>query len=117
VLYRADRVGKPQSVFPTREISQDDGWCDTPGDDKYNQFVKLPHKSHSENLWRNDEIYDIVVVLGFNDSPPISGAGSAIFMHIAHPDYSTTDGCIALNKQDLISIILRIEKEGLIFVG
>ena len=30
--------------------------------------------------------------------------GSAIFMHIAKPNYDATEGCIALIKNDLIAI-------------
>ena len=31
----------------------------------------------------DDEVYDLVGVLAHNDDPPVSGMGSAIFLHLA----------------------------------
>ena len=59
-------------------------------------------------LYRPDSLYDIVVPLGYNDDPPITGKGSAIFMHIARDDYSTTEGCIAVARADLLTILNRV---------
>jgi len=111
ILYRADRILKPESVFPTFEITPDDGWCNDPNDLNYNRQIKLPYKASYENLWREDNLYDIVVVLGYNDDPPVSGKGSAIFMHIARPDYSPTAGCIALSLEDLLNILKEIDAD------
>ncbi len=52
-------------------------------------------------MWREDGVYDLVVVLGHNDDPVVAGAGSAIFLHLARPDYSPTEGCVALARPDL----------------
>jgi L,D-peptidoglycan transpeptidase YkuD (ErfK/YbiS/YcfS/YnhG family) len=56
-------------------------------------------------LWRDDGLYDLVIVLGHNDQPVIPGAGSAIFLHLAAPDYAPTRGCIALARADLESLL------------
>jgi L,D-peptidoglycan transpeptidase YkuD (ErfK/YbiS/YcfS/YnhG family) len=56
-------------------------------------------------MWRKDDLYDLVVVLGHNDSPVVPGAGSAIFMHVALPDYAPTEGCIALALADLVELV------------
>lgn len=116
IFYRSDRLGDFKSIFPKKELSRDDGWCDDPKDEKYNQFVELPYGASAENLWRDDELYDIVVVLGYNDEQIIPGNGSAIFMHIARPDYSPTDGCIALSRKDLLTILSSIEKDASVCV-
>lgn len=58
-----------------------------------------------EKLFREDHQYDIVVPLGYNDAPVIAGKGSAIFLHVAKPDYSGTEGCIALSLPDLLEIL------------
>ena len=50
-------------------------------------------------------MYDIVVVLGYNDRPVIPYRGSAIFLHCAKPDYSPTAGCIALLQKDLLDVL------------
>jgi L,D-peptidoglycan transpeptidase YkuD (ErfK/YbiS/YcfS/YnhG family) len=37
-------------------------------------------------MWREDHLYDLVLVLGYNDDPVVPGKGSAIFLHLARPD-------------------------------
>ena len=101
LLYRADRGARPQTQLPTSEIRPEDGWCDDPADPAYNRPVKLPYPGRHERLWREDEIYDFIVVLGYNDDPVVPGLGSAIFLHVARPDFSPTEGCVALARADL----------------
>ncbi len=36
-----------------------------------------------KNLYRKDNIYDLIVVLNYNMNPIIKNKGSAIFIHIA----------------------------------
>jgi L,D-peptidoglycan transpeptidase YkuD (ErfK/YbiS/YcfS/YnhG family) len=105
ILYRADRVPPPRCALPVEPIAPHDGWCDDPAHREYNRFVRLPHEARCEELWRRDEIYDIVAVLGWNDQPVIKQRGSAIFLHVARPDYAPTEGCVALALPDL-SLIL-----------
>ena len=105
VLYRPDRVREPDTGLPVAAIAPDDGWCDAPDDPAYNRQVKLPYPASAEALWRDDEIYDLVVVLGHNDSPVVPGAGSAIFLHLARPDYAPTQGCVALAAGDLEDLL------------
>lgn len=108
VFYRADRIAEITTALPLRELKPDDGWCDDPTDPNYNKFVKLPYEASHEKLWREDEIYDIVVPLGYNDEPPVPGKGSAIFIHVARPALTPTDGCIALAKDDLLKLIVKV---------
>lgn len=111
VFYRSDRIDKINTVIPIEILSKDYGWCDDVEDLNYNKYVKLPYLASHENLWRDDNIYDIIVVLGYNDDPVIVGKGSAIFMHIARENYSPTAGCIALSQSDLIEILESISKD------
>ena len=101
VFYRADRIAIPTTQLPREPITQTDGWCDDPTDRAYNRHVGLPYTARHEEFWRVDHIYDLVVVLGWNDAPVIARRGSAIFLHLARPDYAPTDGCIALSMPDL----------------
>jgi len=105
LLYRADRGAVPKTALPVAPIARNDGWCDDPADAAYNQPVKLPYRARAEHLWRADRLYDLVVVLGYNDDPVIAGAGSAIFLHIAAADYTPTQGCIALASEDLRRVL------------
>ena len=105
VLYRCDQMDPPETGLPSDPIAQGDGWCDDPTDPRYNSPVQLPYPARAERMWRPDSLYDIVVVLGHNDDPVVSGLGSAIFMHLADPDYGATAGCIALSLSDLIDVL------------
>ena len=105
VLYRADRLEKPETVLPTLPIHENDAWCDDPAYPLYNTKATLPYPARTEPLWRNDHLYDVLVVLGHNDNPVVFGAGSAIFLHVAAPDYAPTEGCVALALDDLLSVL------------
>ncbi len=101
VLYRADRVAAPSCRVPVEPLSPADGWCDDPAHPDYNRPVRLPHPARHERMWREDGVYDIVGVLGWNDAPVERGRGSAIFLHLARLDYAPTEGCVALAEGDL----------------
>jgi L,D-peptidoglycan transpeptidase YkuD (ErfK/YbiS/YcfS/YnhG family) len=103
--YRPDRVNRPQTGLPMRAIDKRDGWCDASGDPAYNCAVRLPYPASAENLWRDDHLYDLFVVIGYNDAPPVAGAGSAIFLHVAPLMGRPTAGCVALAMQDLLDVI------------
>ena len=106
LLYRADRMPPPVAPgFRVEPLSPADGWCDDPGHPDYNRQVVLPHPGRHEDLWRQDGIYDLIGVLGWNDDPVQRGRGSAIFLHGARPDLAPTEGCIALALPDLRALL------------
>ncbi|HEY0265229.1 MAG TPA: L,D-transpeptidase family protein [Rhizomicrobium sp.] len=105
IFYRADRIARPDTALPLHAIQPDDGWCDAPGDPRYNRLVKLPYPASAETLWRDDPLYDLVAVLGYNDDPAVPGTGSAIFLHVARAGYLPTHGCVALARQDTLAAI------------
>ncbi len=105
VLYRPDRGPPPATALPSAPIRELDGWCDAPDDPAYNRLVTLPYPASAERLWREDAVYDRVVILGHNDDPPVPGLGSAIFLHIARADYPPTHGCVALARDDLEALL------------
>ena len=104
-MYRRDRIKLPNTDLPMTPLREVHAWVDDPGDPKYNQLVELPYPSHTEELWRHDGIYDLLVVVGYNMNPTHPGAGSAIFLHIARSDFSPTNGCIALSRDMLLQLI------------
>ncbi len=110
VFYRYDKLSSPiYTQVPMMALLQEDGWCDDPDDRAYNQSVMLPYHASAESLWRDDDAYDVIVVLGHNDNPTEKGKGSAIFLHVAseasNDTFEGTEGCIALKKQDLLEIL------------
>ena len=56
-------------------------------------------------MWRDDAVYDLVVVLGHNDEPPVPGLGSCIFLHLAREGYAPTEGCVAVTREDLEALL------------
>jgi L,D-peptidoglycan transpeptidase YkuD (ErfK/YbiS/YcfS/YnhG family) len=96
VLYRPDRLRRPKTALPVTPIRPDMGWCDDPADRNYNRQVALPFAASHEKLWREDHVYDVVVVLDYNLARPVRGAGSAIFLHLARPGFPPTEGCVAV---------------------
>ncbi|MHC8508055.1 MAG: L,D-transpeptidase family protein [Rhodospirillales bacterium] len=105
VLYRPDRLAAPETALPAGSITETDGWCDDAARPEYNRPVTLPFAGSHEVMWRKDHLYDVVVVLGHNDSPPVPGLGSAVFLHCAHEDYAPTEGCVALARADLLDVL------------
>ena len=105
VLFRADRGKPPAAAVPVEPLAPDDGWCDDPGHPDYNRMIRRPHAARHEALWRDDAVYDLIGVLGWNDAPAVPGRGSAIFLHVARPDFAPTDGCVALAPADLRRVL------------
>jgi L,D-peptidoglycan transpeptidase YkuD (ErfK/YbiS/YcfS/YnhG family) len=111
LLYRPDRLAAPAGALAAQALRPDDGWCDDPDDEAYNCQVTLPHAARHEELWRQDGLYDVIVVLGYNDDPIVPGRGSAIFLHVARPDYGPTEGCVALALNDLLAVLAQCGPE------
>jgi len=103
--YRPDRLNPPQTRLAVRALAADDGWCDAPQHVLYNRPVKRPFDASHEPLWRSDPLYNLIVDLGYNDSPPVPGLGSAIFLHVASDRMTPTEGCVALAQTDLLEIL------------
>ena len=72
IFYRADRLDEaPSKAFACTPIDRQDGWCDAPDHPDYNRLVRLPFAASHEDMWREDHLYDVVVVLGQNDDPVV----------------------------------------------
>lgn len=100
-LFRKDRLAPPPGfALPWRWIAPGDGWSDDPGDPAYNRPVRHPHPFSAERLWREDGVYDVVVVLGHNDRPAHPDRGSAIFLHLAG-ESTFTEGCVAVSRETM----------------
>jgi L,D-peptidoglycan transpeptidase YkuD (ErfK/YbiS/YcfS/YnhG family) len=117
VLYRPDRLAPPKTRLPVRAIEPSDGWSDDPADQLYNRPVARPHPHSHEALWRDDGLYDVVVVIGHNDDPVVPGRGSAVFIHVASPGFRPTAGCVALGLPDLLALLAACAPGDRIVIG
>ena len=109
LYYRPDRLAALTSPFTPQPITQTIGWCDDPTHISYNLPVALPFSASHETLWREDDRYNIIIPMGYNDAPPIAGKGSAIFFHIASEHYEGTEGCVAISQHDMIILLDKID--------
>lgn len=105
LYYRPDRPAPPSTLLPVQQIRADDGWCDAPDHEQYNRPVKLPFTASHEKLWRDDQLYDLMIPLGYNDDEVISGQGSAIFFHLAREGYEPTEGCVAIAEHHMRQLL------------
>ncbi len=115
VLLRPDRGIAPPAHLPWRWLRPEDGWSDDPRDPAYNRPVRHPHLFSAERLWRDDGLYDAIVLLGHNDSPPIAGKGSAIFLHLREGD--VTEGCVAVPRETMATLLARLEPGALLEIA
>ena len=110
IYYRGDKIKNIATLLKKIKIKKNMGWCDDSRSKFYNMQIKLPNKFGHEKLYRNDNLYDLIVVLNYNTNPIIKYKGSAIFIHVAENSYKKTRGCIALKRDDLIKLISQIGK-------
>ena len=107
-FYRADRVSPLPTRLPLQALAPNNAWVDDPADPKYNRLVALPYPAHTEAMWLDDAAYDLLVVIGYNTAPVVPGAGSAIFLHVARPDFAPTAGCVAVAASVLAALMPRL---------
>ncbi len=106
--WRGDRHPVPATALPVYRIRPDDGWCEDPTDRHYNQPVKVPEGSHADRLARTDHLYDFIIELDHNTRPRIAGRGSAVFIHVARPQFAPTAGCVGLRLDVLRRLLARL---------
>lgn len=107
-FYRADRLLRPNPKL--QAIQPRFGWCDGAQSRTYNRPIHLPSAEPHELLWRQDQLYDLVVVLNYNIAPVRRGRGSAIFFHLCDQDYSPTAGCVAITRKHMRHLLPRLAK-------
>jgi L,D-peptidoglycan transpeptidase YkuD (ErfK/YbiS/YcfS/YnhG family) len=115
--WRADRHPRPATFLPVRAIGPDDAWCEDPADRHYNQPVRLKSKQGGDRLQRDDHLYDFIVEIDHNTRPRIAGRGSAVFLHLARPDFSPTAGCVSMTKGAMLRLLRRLGPQTRIVIG
>lgn len=116
VLWRQDRLPQPETGLPVKPLLPETGWCEDPSQPDYNLEVTLPHDGACDRMTRDDHLYDIVAVIGYNDDPVVRGKGSAIFMHLARHEGTATAGCIGLSLEDLKTVLKELTPESTITI-
>jgi L,D-peptidoglycan transpeptidase YkuD (ErfK/YbiS/YcfS/YnhG family) len=115
--WRADRSPRPQTFLPVRAIRPEDAWCEDPLSRLYNRPVKLGRASGGDRLTRDDHLYDFIVEIDHNTQPAIAGRGSAVFLHLARPNFSPTAGCVSMTKSAMLQLLRRIGPDTKIIIS
>ena len=110
ILYRKDRIKKLDTILKKLPIKKNMGWCDDSKSKKYNKLIRTPFAYSYEKLFKKENIYDVILVLNYNMNPIKKNKGSAIFIHIAKKGYKSTEGCVAIKKNELIKLLENIKK-------
>lgn len=123
VLYRPDRIRGFQLSSVKRmgrPVDPMDGWCDASSDRNYNRPVRHPYPESAERIWRDDNLYDVIIVLGHNQRPRVRGGGSAIFLHLAREladgSIGPTAGCVSLRRRDLAVVLGMLRRSSAVHV-
>ena len=119
LYYRPDRVLRPKfkkkNILKINRITKKCGWCNDIRSPYYNKHININNfqslNINYENLWREDNAYDLIIVTSHNVKPTIKNRGSAIFIHCSFSDDRSTLGCIALKKKDLVLLLKNLNSE------
>jgi L,D-peptidoglycan transpeptidase YkuD (ErfK/YbiS/YcfS/YnhG family) len=115
--WRADRHPRPRTLLAVRAIGPEDAWCEEPSSRHYNRPVLLDRAHSGDRLKRDDQLYDFIVEIDHNSSPRIKGRGSAVFLHLARPNFGPTAGCISMTKSAMLRLLQRLGPETKILIG
>ncbi len=116
LYFRKDRINKIKTKLKLIKINKSMGWCDDKLNyENYNKLINLSSKIKSENLFRKDHKYDLMIPIKYNFRKPVSGLGSCIFIHITQ-NYKPTAGCIAISKNDFLIMLKLINKKSKIVI-
>jgi L,D-peptidoglycan transpeptidase YkuD (ErfK/YbiS/YcfS/YnhG family) len=115
--WRADRHPRPKTFLPVRAIRREDAWCEDPSSRHYNQPVRLQGDQAGDRLARADHLYDFIIEIDHNISPRIAGRGSAVFLHLARPDFSPTAGCVSMTQSAMLRLLERLGPQTQIIIG
>lgn len=93
---------------------------DDPQSAEYNQIV--PEREHAswrsaERMRRNDDLYELALVVRHNLDPVVAGHGSCIFVHVWQNANTPVTGCTALDKANLKTLVKWLEPNAAVLVA
>jgi L,D-peptidoglycan transpeptidase YkuD (ErfK/YbiS/YcfS/YnhG family) len=103
------RAADPGTALPYRRVDRNDWWVSDTASSRSNTPVRCAPGSCSfderdgENLYAAGSVYDNAVVIDYNRTPVVRGAGSAFFLHIGNG--RATAGCVSIGKGTLQQVM------------
>ncbi|MGW4527942.1 L,D-transpeptidase family protein [Amycolatopsis sp. NPDC004378] len=98
-----------RTALPYRVVTTSDWWVSDPESRYYNTHVSCApgtcpfDEAAGENLGEAGPAYAHAVVIDYNRSPVVPGAGSAFFLHVTTG--KPTAGCVAIPAADLEALL------------
>jgi L,D-peptidoglycan transpeptidase YkuD (ErfK/YbiS/YcfS/YnhG family) len=114
--HRTDQCVRGATRLPLKAITATLGWCEVPDDRNYNRAVAIPYGASHERMLRDDRLYDVCLVLDWNIRPRRRHRGSAIFFHLARPDMTPTQGCVAVSAKVMARLLPRLSNRTILTV-
>ncbi len=115
-LARRDRFAAPSGPIALQIARRTDGWCDDPSSGAYNRPVRAPFAKSHERLWRDDSVYDVVLILDYNLRVRRKPLGSAIFFHLTNASCGPTAGCLAIARDDMRRLLPRLARQAVVSI-
>ncbi len=76
-----------------------------------------PSWTSAEHLLREDPLYERLVVVRHNVSPPVAGNGSCIFLHVWRFPDRGTDGCYATSLERVEEVMRTLHEAAAVLVA
>jgi L,D-peptidoglycan transpeptidase YkuD (ErfK/YbiS/YcfS/YnhG family) len=102
------RQPDPGTALPYRQTTPADWWISQPGS-LYNTLqhcasgCAFTQGDPNEHLYYTTPFYEYAVVIDYNRSPVVQGAGSAFFVHVSVGE--PTQGCVSIPQAALVSLL------------
>ena len=116
IYYRPDKVKNIKSNIPTKRIYKNSFWCVDSKSKFYNCYQNDKKRFLCEELYRNDDLYDILITINYNIKPTKKFKGSAIFIHCSEAEKKSTEGCLALEKRHLVKLVRLIKPQSKLII-
>ena len=109
LFYRKDKIFKIHTKLKKIPIKKNMYWCNDIKSKYYNKLITSTKEGTYEKMYRNDNKYDLVIIIDYNTKKIIKNKGSAIFLHLTS-NYQKTEGCVAIKKNDMLAMLKIINK-------
>ena len=107
-------------LVPYRQATDRDYFVDAVDSPAYNQWCHIPLSSDNvpkirwasyERMLRDDDLYELGMVVNHNVGPAVAGRGSAIFLHVWRGPKGTTSGCTSMSRDSLLRVLTWLRPE------
>ena len=103
-------VADPGSATGYQRLRPASCWGSTVGTHRYNTYFEGRCGPEDESMYRYIRgAYRQGMVIEYNTRLIRQGHGSAIFLHVARPNWEPTEGCVALQAWDVLELIGKAE--------